>query len=645
MKLTPTPSSQSALALLFCACLTLTACGGGGGGGDEEGLVAPLLTEYAVNPASYSAGQPIIPNVPVFNGGASMWTINPALPGGLSLDPLTGILSGVPTEALAPTVYTVQVTNDAGSDMIELEIEVTPEIFATAMEMVSRNAMGEPGTGGSSQPSISRNGRWAVFASFARNLVDDDSNFRQDVFKRDVFTGEIRRMSVFSNGSQVTDGASWDPSVSAEGARVAFVSESDQLSALDSNGEPDIYVRIEGLTNSTALVSVNNSFQVGDGISDEPSISPDGFTVAFRSKATNLVTGDTNAHPDIYVRDLQNNSTTRVSVASGGVEASGPSFEPAQANNGRTAFTSFATNLVSNDTNTVSDIFLYEENSSLQVTRRVSISTSGEEANGPSSTPAISPDGRFIVFMSDASNLVPGDTNGVTDIFLHDVLLATTERVSISTDGIQGNGVSRFPAVSDDGRYITFDSLADNLVPNDTNGLRDVFRHDRFSGATVRVSEAPNGTEGTEQSFSTSVSGNGERIVFISNANEFDGPSGGTNQVFMEVRGPLAVQEIQQADASVSIEAVARADRSAPLQVRRALKVDPADVQQIRIDTDGAWISANFESRRDAPTEELALTIEFLSSGLQSGVYETTVRVLGMHGDELAAVPVSLTVN
>jgi Tol biopolymer transport system component len=190
------------------------------------------------------------------------------------------------------------------------------------------------------------------------------------------------------------------------------------------------------------------------------------------------------------------------------------------------AFDSAASNLVANDTNACWDVFIRDRLSG--TTERLTVSSAGEQGNGPSSAPAISADGRYVAFASDASDLAPGDTNGVSDIFVRDRLDATTERVSVSTAGEQANGSCNRPSVSADGVLLAFDSAASNLVPGDTNGALDVFVRYRATGETVRVSVTSDGTEGNHHSCCPVLSGNGRYVLFDSIAtNLSDEPGAG----------------------------------------------------------------------------------------------------------------------
>ncbi len=184
--------------------------------------------------------------------------------------------------------------------------------------------------------------------------------------------------------------------------------------------------------------------------------------------------GDTNDSVDVFVRDRKLGTTRRVSVSSTGAQGNSGSFGPAISSAGRyVSFSSDASNLVPGDTNAAQDVFVRDRK--LGTTRRVSVSSTGAQGNSVSFDPAISSAGRYVSFSSFASNLVPGDTNGTVDVFVRDRELGTTRRVSVSSTGAQGNRLSFDPAISSAGRYVAFSSAASNLVPGDTNGSFDVF--------------------------------------------------------------------------------------------------------------------------------------------------------------------------
>ncbi|GAG29851.1 unnamed protein product, partial [marine sediment metagenome] len=206
-------------------------------------------------------------------------------------------------------------------------------------------------------------------------------------------------------------------------------------------------------------------------------------------------------------------STERVSVGTTGIEGDGDSHEPVMSADGRyVAFQSYASNLVDGDTGGYRDVFVHDRRTG--TTERVSVNTEGDQGNGDSRVAAISADGRFVAFSSYATNLVDGDTNRYRDAFVHDRHTGSTERVSVGTTGNEGNGESRAIAMSADGRFVAFHSLASNLVAGDTNGLADVFVYDRQTGTMERVSVDTAGDQGNGDSWWPAISADGRYVAF-----------------------------------------------------------------------------------------------------------------------------------
>ena len=274
------------------------------------------------------------------------------------------------------------------------------------------------------------------------------------------------------------------------------------------------------LPGTTERVSVDSTGNEGNGDSVSPTISGDGRYVAFSSWASNLVPSDTNYSDDVFVHDRQTGATERVSVDSAGGQSNGDSGWPVISGDGRyVAFGSGASNLISGDTSGLWDVFVHDRQTG--ATERVSLDSAGNQASGtyPGSLgPAISSGGRYVAFESRATNLVPDDTNGTQDVFVHDRQTGITERVSVDSSGNQGNDGSFSPAVSGDGRYVAFESRASNLVPCDANGDGDVFVHDRQAGGTERLSVDSAGSQGDYQSLWPAISADGRYVAFMSGA-------------------------------------------------------------------------------------------------------------------------------
>jgi len=387
--------------------------------------------------------------------------------------------------------------------------------FATFIFRVSVGSFDEQGNGASDNPSISSDGRYAVFRSAASNLVPLDGNGQFDIFFRDTQTGETKRVSLDSFGLEANNGST-NPSISSGGRYVAFRSAASNLVASDSNGVDDIFAK-DLLTGATIRASVDSAEVQANGVSDNPSITTYGRYVAFWSFATNLVAGDTNGFGDIFLRDTQAGTTIRVSVDSTGLQANGGSDNPTISSDGRyVVFRSAATNLVAADGNGAEDIFRRDIVSGTTI--RVSVDSAGAEANGGSFNPSMSPDGRYVVFRSSATNLVAGDTNGVDDVFIRDITGGTTTRVSVDSAGAEANGASNNPTVTANGRYVAFLSSATNLVAGDTNGVDDIFVRDTVDGTTKRVNKNASGVEANAASTDPSISSDGRYVIFVSGA-------------------------------------------------------------------------------------------------------------------------------
>ncbi len=393
-------------------------------------------------------------------------------------------------------------------------------------------------------PSMSADGRFVVFCSGASTLVPGDTNNRVDVFVRDLTTGQNWRVSVATGGTQGNEssgggGGDGDtPRISSDGRFVAFASFASNLVANDTNGNSDVFVH-DRQTGTTTRISVSSTGTQGSGLSDFPTISGDGRFVAFRSAANDLVPNDTNFAGDIFLHDRQSGSTSRISVGPGGVQASNGSEFPAFSADGQfVAYRSFANNLVVGDTNFLPDVFVYSV--AADQSERVSIATDGTQANGYGSRPSISADGRYVVFESDASNLAPGDTNGTADIFRRDRVMASTVRLSVDSAGAQGNNWSSIPAISANGQYVVFQSTATNLVPGDTNSSDDVFIRDIAGGQTQRLSITTAGVQGDFTSIRPAISADGRFVAFQSGAtNLVPGDTNFQDDIFVRDRGPI----------------------------------------------------------------------------------------------------------
>ncbi len=387
---------------------------------------------------------------------------------------------------------------DVSGTKIGLQPSAFPTLYVPSM------ASGVTAAGYSDNPAVSSDGRYTVFASDAANLVGGDTNAVRDVFIYDNQTSVVRRVSASQQGQQA-NGASNNPAISADGRFVAFASDATNLVFGDFNGFTDIFV-VDVITGTITRESVSTAGGDANGPSFRPALSSDGRYLVFESTATNLVSSVTpSGITQIYRRDRTTGVTVLISQSSGGTAGNGTSLQAALSGDGNyVAFASDATNLVSGDTNGVRDVFLRDVAGA--TTTRVSVATGAVQATGGASrTPAISSDGRYIAFASDATNLVPNDTNGTTDVFVYNRVAGTTTRMSVSSSGAQGvdatdptvtgSALGSFnPTISSDGRYVAFASLANNLAPGDNigqynlngsgNGAVNIYVMDRDTAAT-----------------------------------------------------------------------------------------------------------------------------------------------------------------
>jgi hypothetical protein len=394
------------------------------------------------------------------------------------------------------SVATNLVANDTNGfeDVFARELGVTT--------LVSSRVGGGPSDGPSSHAEVSLLGV-VTFDSAATNLVAGDTNGVLDAFARGPWLGgAIVRVSLVTTPGLVVQGnASSARALSTLGYFAAYESRATNLVPNDVNGFQDVFVNQSmWYTPHQTLASVGVNGAQANADCHVCCVTPGGW-IAFRSTASNLVAGDTNGVEDVFVRD--GNVTRRLSLGNGNIEANGASSEAALDNHDRrVAFTSRATNLAGNDTNALPDVFVHDKITGATV--RASVAANGAQANGASSHPAISADGTLVAFYSEATNLVPNDTNGQGDVFLRDLQAGTTERISVDSSGLQSDGDSgaKIVRITLDGRFMLFDSLATNLVPGDTNSARDIFVRERSTAPVGTYCTAGTSTHGCVPSIS-----------------------------------------------------------------------------------------------------------------------------------------------
>ena len=387
----------------------------------------------------------------------------------------------------------------------------------------------EANEGSYERPAVSIDGRFVAFASGASNLIPDDTEMCEDlmddvefscsdIFLRDRAAGTTELASISTAGDHGELG-SWNPAMSSDGRYIAISSSAIAYGIKYPTGCgddicPHVFVR-DRSARTTTLVSTSSPGGARrpevDGYPSTPAVSSDGSVVAFVSDGTKFV-ADTNGSADVFV--WRRGRISRVSVSSGGEVARGWSNDPALSADGRVvAFRSKASNLVRGDTNAVEDVFVRDMER--HRTTRVSVSSSGAQADKPSAQPSLSEDGRYVVFTSDATNLVTGDTNHVTDVFVHDRVKGDTVRVSVGDAGKQADGASSLPSISLDGTRVAFESDARNLGtggdPSCGTCGSSVFVRDLAAGRTILASVSSEGTTG----FVPAISGNGTFVAFL----------------------------------------------------------------------------------------------------------------------------------
>jgi len=369
---------------------------------------------------------------------------------------------------------------------------------------VSQATDGQDGNAFSVRPEISADGHRIAFVSMASNLVPRSFGNGIAVYLSDSSTRALTRISEGPEGAISTAA---DPSISADGRRVAFAGNGP-------GGSRQIYVA-DVTAGTLALLSKDQQGNAGNGDSATPMISRDGKVVALITSAKNLVSGCAETAASVVTVEVDSGEAICVSRGLDGAPADGPSSQPTVSSDGRVvAFSSAAANLVPGDVNGRSDVFVYDTQE-----RTVSLvsRTKGALANGDSIQPSISDDGQRIAYLSSATNLVSGDTNGADDVFLWDRSTGLTVPVTW-VRGRSANGFSAQPRISGDGRFVAFLSPARNLVVGQDNGRRKIYRWDSRRSSLMVVSVGFDGKQAAGDSFQPAISHDGTTIAFRSNA-------------------------------------------------------------------------------------------------------------------------------
>lgn len=415
------------------------------------------------------------------------------------------------------------------SDLAPGDLNNASDIFVRDLasgltRLITTNRLGTSANGPSVQPALAAQGRYVAFCSGASDLVTNSMPASANVFRHDRLTGQTVLISLSTDNLTGGNAPAHSPAINADGSRVAFVSDGTDLAVVPNpDGFEQVFVRhVAGGTN--ALISLNRfGTRAGNGDSSKPLFSPDGRYLAFESTASDLVAGDTNEVPDLFVRDLSLGVTLAINLnATGSGTGNGRSCCGVFSADGRyLAFYSEATDLVPGGTGTAGNIFLRDLVAG--TTELISANPAGLGGNGPSWRPAISADGRYVAFASDASDLVPGDLNGARDIFLRDRLTGTTTLVSVNCSGFgSGNGDSDHPVLSADGAAVAFLSRASDLAPGECPpGTWQLFRRDRLAGTTALVSlNSSLSGAGDDNASAVRLSADGRVVVFASAASD-----------------------------------------------------------------------------------------------------------------------------
>lgn len=476
--------------------------------------------------------------------------------------------SATPNSTATPTLVTIPTPTSASGNSCQLmgdpNCRIEKETSCPAVARISTRPDGRQANGPSAGGALSGDGSCVAFYSDAANLLPAgpgaDTNQARDVFVADLMTDMLARVSVATGGSQAnapSQAEGFLPDVDRECSCVAFSSDATNLVAGDTNRWTDVFVR-DLAAGITTRISQPDGAEA-NGPSTFPRVSRDCSVVAFQSSASNLVPDDTNRFSDIFVYKRASGRMARVNVGPGGRQANGISISPSLSADGRcVAFASGASNLFDGDTNGNIDIYVACDG---VVTCRASVDSAGQQANDVSFLPSLSGDGRYVAFKSLASNLVPGDCNGVADSFVHDCLTGRTEIVSRDTCGTRGNDASFPPTISADGRVVVFGSFATNFVRGQSVRNAQLYAHDRLYGTTSLVSStsACGPANAGAPDVPASVSDDGRFVGFTSFATDL--VAGDTNEVadvfFREIilAAPLPCrQDDDCADALVCVE-------------------------------------------------------------------------------------------
>ncbi len=387
------------------------------------------------------------------------------------------------------------------------------------LTLISTSDTGVKGNGSSSRPSISGDGRLVAFISGATNLHPADTDAVQDIYVKDLLTGEVSVVSTTGSGVK-GNGNSWDPHIAADGSKVTFYSSASNLDPSDSDTTPDIYVK-DLASGDLVLASASATGVKGNANSVGPMLSGNGTMVVFTSDATNLDPADLDTASDVYVKDLLTGELILASTSDTGEKSNDFSTATSIAADGTAvSFFSWATNLDPADTDTLADI--YVKNLDTGDLMLASTSSSGEKGNADSYFDSrLSADGDSLVFDAYATNLHP-EANGVLQVYLKDLITGKLTLASSTTDGEVAISYTFHAELSSDEASVAFASWAWNLDPSDTDARTDIYLKDLVTGELSLASTNASGVKGDDDSDHPALTADGRSVVFESIADNLD---------------------------------------------------------------------------------------------------------------------------
>lgn len=386
-----------------------------------------------------------------------------------------------------------------------------PEGVGQEPRLVSTSSIGTKADGASRSPSSTAGGGRVAFDSRARNLHPRDGDTRRDVFVKDEKSSAIWLASETVQQAK-GNGESWGPSIDGDGRRVAFISRSTNLHWADSDARPDVYVK-DFVSSELYLATVYQGETKGNGSSNAVAISRDGSWVVFDSTSSNWLDTDGDSIRDVYAREVDEGILRLVSINARGAKGNGASIEPAISGDGRTVgFSSVATNLTDDDGDATSDVYVKSFDSGFL--RLVSRDARERKGNGESRSPSLSSDGTRVAFATRSSNFDSRDGDDLWDVYVKDLETGSLTLVSAVERGAKGNGDSIAPTISAEGNRVSFLSRATNLDPADSDERWDVYVKDLVTGELQVASLTEHGVKGNQPCLEAALTPDGSHVVY-----------------------------------------------------------------------------------------------------------------------------------